>query len=327
MKVTWDQVAEARVAIADLTRRQHQWVRTTDYLAIGPKSVNGVVTTDLSLHAVVTEKLPKSGITRRDRIPSTIAGLPTDVVAAGDIPMPQAPTPHQVQNVGYGTGLIRSDNTIASMGCIVRDARRREMGTTAAHFLGDSPPNNECWYQRAGSNSYPQSSDFELEDCWWIVPTSTVYGERAHSLHASLVRLDIARLRMNQSVVPSYSGVGGASLVLHRSTGHLKTHLLEKPVQYVSNVSRALTYGTVWELFPQSQQAPYPLYFCSVSTHGGLEGDSGALWCYPTDRGQVIVGQQSATKFFKTGPNLALLSDFTTLAIRNGWNTDWQWKQ
>ena len=53
--------------------------------AIGYKQVNGERTDELGIVCYVTEKKPEGKLRKRDIIPKEIEGIPTDVVASGEI--------------------------------------------------------------------------------------------------------------------------------------------------------------------------------------------------------------------------------------------------
>ena len=86
---------------------------------IGYKTVDGQKTSTPSIICSVSEKKPESQLTSADRVPSTIAGVPTDVVQTGRIRAFQARTDRQRPAPG-GVSIGHFEITAGTLGCLVR---------------------------------------------------------------------------------------------------------------------------------------------------------------------------------------------------------------
>jgi len=86
---------------------------------IGYKASEGKKTSTLSLICSVVQKLPSSKLSPREMIPSTIEGLPTDVVQTGRIRAFQSHTARYRPAPG-GISIGHKDITAGTLGCLVK---------------------------------------------------------------------------------------------------------------------------------------------------------------------------------------------------------------
>jgi hypothetical protein len=86
---------------------------------IGYKTSEGKKTSTLSLICSVVQKLPPSKLSAREMIPSTIGGLPTDVVQTGRIRAFQSHTARYRPAPG-GISIGHIDITAGTLGCLVK---------------------------------------------------------------------------------------------------------------------------------------------------------------------------------------------------------------
>jgi hypothetical protein len=86
---------------------------------VGYKITRGVKTDVLSIVCSVTEKVPLSSLAPRNRVPATIDGIPTDVVATGVIRALQVRTARHRPAPG-GISIGHRDITAGTLGCLVR---------------------------------------------------------------------------------------------------------------------------------------------------------------------------------------------------------------
>jgi hypothetical protein len=86
---------------------------------LGYKVTRGVKTDSLALVCSVDEKLPMHRLRPRDRVPSALAGIPTDVVATGPIRAFLSRTERQRPAPG-GVSIGHRMVTAGSLGCLVR---------------------------------------------------------------------------------------------------------------------------------------------------------------------------------------------------------------
>ena len=86
---------------------------------IGYKASEGKKTSTLSLICSVVQKLPSSKLSAREMIPSTIGGLPTDVVQTGRFRAFQSHTARYRPAPG-GISIGHKDITAGTLGCLVK---------------------------------------------------------------------------------------------------------------------------------------------------------------------------------------------------------------
>lgn len=86
---------------------------------IGYKASGGKTTPTLSIICSVVQKLPSSQLSPREMIPSTIGGLPTDVVQTGRIRAFQSHTARYRPAPG-GISIGHKDITAGTLGCLVK---------------------------------------------------------------------------------------------------------------------------------------------------------------------------------------------------------------
>lgn len=86
---------------------------------IGYKVTRGKRTTDLSIVCSVTEKLATARLSPADLVPSTMDGVPTDVVQTGRLRALQSRTDRQRPAPG-GVSIGHRDITAGTLGCLVR---------------------------------------------------------------------------------------------------------------------------------------------------------------------------------------------------------------
>jgi hypothetical protein len=86
---------------------------------IGYKASEGKKTATLSLICSVVQKLPSSKLSAREMIPSTIGGLPTDVVQTGRFRAFQSHTARYRPAPG-GISIGHKDITAGTLGCLVK---------------------------------------------------------------------------------------------------------------------------------------------------------------------------------------------------------------
>jgi hypothetical protein len=86
---------------------------------VGYKVTSGGRTADLCIVCSVSEKVPLSELGAKDRIPETMAGVNTDVVATGPIRALQAPT-GRFRPAPGGVSIGHRDITAGTLGCLVR---------------------------------------------------------------------------------------------------------------------------------------------------------------------------------------------------------------
>ncbi|MDQ7843618.1 MAG: hypothetical protein QN141_07720 [Armatimonadota bacterium] len=104
-----------------LRRRRHDLLARPNVVAagLGFKTVAGRRQPVLSIVCSVTRKLPAAQLAPRDRIPATIAGVPTDVVATGPIRVHQRRT-ERVRPAPGGVSIGHRDVTAGTLGCLVK---------------------------------------------------------------------------------------------------------------------------------------------------------------------------------------------------------------
>ena len=86
---------------------------------VGYKVTKGQKTTTPSLICSVTEKVALGKLTERDRIPATIAGIPTDVIPTGPIRVFQSHT-DRFRPAPGGVSIGHRDITAGTLGCLVK---------------------------------------------------------------------------------------------------------------------------------------------------------------------------------------------------------------
>lgn len=86
---------------------------------VGYKITRGVKTDALAIVCSVTEKVALNSLRPRDRVPSAIDGIPTDVVATGIIRALQSRTARHRPAPG-GTSIGHRSITAGTLGCLVR---------------------------------------------------------------------------------------------------------------------------------------------------------------------------------------------------------------
>lgn len=91
---------------------------------IGFKVTGGKKTSTLSIVCSVTRKLPPSQLSRRDMVPRSLAGTPTDVVETGVIRPLQSPTDKYRPAPG-GVSIGHRDITAGTLGCLVQKGGRK----------------------------------------------------------------------------------------------------------------------------------------------------------------------------------------------------------
>lgn len=94
----------------------HQNVVAT---GVGYKTTGGEKTSTPSIICSVTEKLPVSQLTAADRVPATIAGIPTDVLQTGRIRVFQDRTARHRPAPG-GVSIGHFEITAGTLGCLVK---------------------------------------------------------------------------------------------------------------------------------------------------------------------------------------------------------------
>ena len=104
-----------------LQENRNQLLARTNVVAtgIGYKASEGKKTPTLSIICSVVQKLPSSKLSPREMIPSTIGGLPTDVVQTGRIRAFQSHTARYRPAPG-GVSIGHKDITAGTLGCLVK---------------------------------------------------------------------------------------------------------------------------------------------------------------------------------------------------------------
>ena len=88
-------------------------------VGIGYKQTGGQKTSVVSIISSVTNKLPAAQLSRSDRVPAELDGIPTDVVETGVIRALQSPTDRHRPAPG-GVSIGHRDITAGTLGCLVK---------------------------------------------------------------------------------------------------------------------------------------------------------------------------------------------------------------
>jgi hypothetical protein len=107
-------------------------------LGTGYKIANGQKTRDLCVITLVTHKLPKTALASSAIVPKMLGGIPTDVVAVGEIRALASPTERWRPAPG-GVSIGHYQITAGTLGCIVRDrATNARLILSNNHVLANS---------------------------------------------------------------------------------------------------------------------------------------------------------------------------------------------
>lgn len=109
-----------------LRRNRYRLLQKANVIGVGLgyKVSQGRRTPELSMVCSVARKLPQAELTRRDSVPSTLDGVPTDVVETGRIRTFQSPT-DRIRPAPGGVSIGHSDITAGTFGCVVRKGGKR----------------------------------------------------------------------------------------------------------------------------------------------------------------------------------------------------------
>lgn len=94
------------------------WKQGVQAVGLGYKQVNGQVTTTHCIMVSVRQKLPKSQLAASDVVPTTLDGIPTDVVETGEIRALAATDRHRPAPGGVSIG--HYSITAGTLGCLVK---------------------------------------------------------------------------------------------------------------------------------------------------------------------------------------------------------------
>lgn len=103
---------------------------------VGYKVIAGIRTNTPSIICSVEKKLPTTSLLTNDLIPTTLDGIPTDVIETGKIRALQAPT-DRFRPAPGGISIAHSDLTAGTLGCWVR-RNGRWMILSNNHVLANS---------------------------------------------------------------------------------------------------------------------------------------------------------------------------------------------
>jgi hypothetical protein len=111
-------------------------MRSVVATGFGPKLVDGHATDEPSIHFFLRTKRPSKSVERARRVPKTIAGFATDVIAGhrsvgvSDLSLSAEAVP-----IGFGQAVCSSDGERGTVTCSAVDAAGQVVFITAAHYV------------------------------------------------------------------------------------------------------------------------------------------------------------------------------------------------
>ena len=104
-----------------LKRNRYPLLKCSNVIAtgVGYKTTSGQKTTTLSIVCSVTEKVAASQLSSRDKVPTKLEDIPTDVVQTGPIRAQQSTT-DRLRPAPGGVSIGHRDITAGTLGCLVR---------------------------------------------------------------------------------------------------------------------------------------------------------------------------------------------------------------
>ena len=287
-------------------QKRPAWMKAVVATAIGPKIVDGKFDSTPAIHLVVRKKRPLQDVAARVRIPSEIAGLPTDVQrSAGELFLGPSLTPGDPVMVGYGAPIIsRASAEQGTLACVARLDNGSYGLVTAAHAVPASEDVLLRVPQRPLLGKVTAAKDFVLG--------SELYGGGAAAADERFA-VDIAVLEPDPQVELHGGLAGGRSFLVAPNTATLIAGLVGSSALGYGSGTGGWREGKVTGLWPRivDQDASLEATALCLVQHDPVSvgGDSGSLWLLRRGNDFMALGVHRGLQ--DDGSNLAVITDLT----------------
>ena len=260
------------------------WMRNVLVTGVGPKISNKIPEQGVrSIHFVVRKKQTRGTLTKRERIPKFLDGIPTDVVShSGELNIASAPVPAVQAELGFGAPLVTvprgSTGTAAFAG--TGAAAAAAILATSAHVvdLGEAVA--------LGSGARPAIGPCigRLD----VVDGRKLYGGLG-SAPAGPHLVDCATIRIDNGT-PSAGLPAGRTFVTGDTARVDQWVFADTPLVAWGSASGQWRHGHVLHFWPcRSSTGLYSL--CTIEQQPiSDEGDSGGAWLAYTRGSYVLLG-------------------------------------
>jgi hypothetical protein len=273
----WSDIAALQ---ADLARKPPPWMKGAILTAVGPKQVGGRPIETPTLAVMVRKKQKRRDLERTLRIPRSIAGIATDVLAARPPEPGASELPAPPSRFGAGSALMAA-NEVATLGVFGNSG---QVFLSAGHFV---EPGRNVVLRRSGRVVGRSVSQFlvmrgdELYPSW-----SSVQGRD--------LLVDCSVIERVGDEEPEHSMPGGGELRWGLPGNWLDRAWSKRAVAPVENA-----HGTAWLRGRVTHQQPLPLIGGRASALGLFlvsltgpppDGASGTTWFIEDQGGWLGLG-------------------------------------
>jgi hypothetical protein len=280
-------LADLGAVRSDLHRRPPSWFRGIVATGLGRRAANGGLLDELALHVVVGEKRPNRGIRLAERIPSTLDGLPVDVV--GQLPPSpvttptSSPSPSSISEFGCGDDVAGDHGENGTVGCVGISYEGQPVLITTNHVV--QYQDRAFSWQQSNHPTIGRGNYGVLE-----LPGQQLYGSAA-AHPEELFQVEATRIDPAPGLT-LFGGLPGNTSFSVQATTELRAWLQGAAVVSYGAKTGDWRSGQVLTLFPRRPDAALTgmCLIQETSQQVSSPGDSGSLWAANTDQGFVAVG-------------------------------------